>query len=57
MTKVPEGAKKRFEYCCKVSGEWRNWQTRRLQVPVFERMCGFKSRLAHHVMLQSFWDK
>ena len=24
------------------------WQTRRLQVPVSERTCGFKSRLAHH---------
>jgi hypothetical protein len=30
------------------SGEWRNWQTRRLQVPVSERMWGFKSPLAHH---------
>ena len=29
------------------SGEWRNWQTRRLQVPVSERMWGFKSPLAH----------
>lgn len=38
---------------CRVSGdvwclrEWRNWQTRWLQVPVLERACGFKSRLAH----------
>ena len=30
-------------------GEWRNWQTRRIQVPVSERMCGFKSRLAHQI--------
>ena len=30
------------------SGEWRNWQTRRIQVPVSERMWGFKSPLAHH---------
>src|SRR5262249_24060058 len=29
------------------SGEWRNWQTRRLQVPVSERMWVFKSPLAH----------
>ena len=28
-------------------GEWRNWQTRRIQVPVSERMWGFKSLLAH----------
>ncbi len=28
-------------------GEWRNRQTRRLQVPVSERMWGFKSPLAH----------
>src|SRR2546421_6070520 len=28
-------------------GEWRNWQTRRIQVPVSERMWGFKSPLAH----------
>lgn len=27
--------------------EWRNWQTRWLQVPVFERTWGFKSPLAH----------
>src|SRR5690606_29062401 len=31
--------------CC--SGEWRNWQTRWLQVPVSERTWGFKSPLAH----------
>ena len=29
------------------SREWRNWQTRWLQVPVFERTWGFKSPLAH----------
>ena len=28
-------------------GRVAKWQTRWLQVPVFERMCGFKSRLAH----------
>lgn len=28
--------------------EWRNWQTRRLQVPVPERVWGFKSPLAHN---------
>src|SRR6266516_3303019 len=32
---------------CRTAGEWRNWQTRRLQVPVSERMWGFKSPLAH----------
>src|SRR4029453_11941396 len=29
------------------SGEWRNWQTRWLQVPVAARAWGFKSPLAH----------
>ena len=29
------------------SGEWRNWQTRWLQVPVSVRTWGFKSPLAH----------
>ena len=29
------------------SREWRNWQTRWLQVPVPERVWGFKSPLAH----------
>ncbi len=28
-------------------GEWRNWQTRRIQVPVIARSWGFKSPLAH----------
>ena len=27
--------------------EWRNWQTRRLQVPVVAILCGFKSRFLH----------
>ena len=27
--------------------EWRNWQTRRLQVPVVATQCGFKSHLLH----------
>ena len=27
--------------------EWRNWQTRRLQVPVVAISCGFKSRFLH----------
>ena len=27
--------------------EWRNWQTRRLQVPVVARSCGFKSHFLH----------
>ena len=29
--------------------EWRNWQTRRIQVPVPARVWGFKSPLAHDV--------
>ena len=28
-------------------GEWRNWQTRRIQVPVIARSWGFNSPLAH----------
>ncbi len=31
-------------------GEWRNWQTRRLQVPVGASPWGFKSPLAHDVI-------
>ncbi len=31
------------------SGEWRNWQTRRIQVPVAARLWGFKSPLAHSI--------
>ncbi len=31
------------------SGEWRNWQTRWLQVPVIARSWGFKSPLAHQM--------
>ncbi|MCU1442077.1 MAG: hypothetical protein JWQ59_227, partial [Cryobacterium sp.] len=30
--------------------EWRNWQTRWLQVPVPARAWGFKSPLAHTVV-------
>ena len=30
--------------------EWRNWQTRRLQVPVVARSCGFKSHLLHYFL-------
>ena len=32
-------------------GEWRNWQTRRIQVPVSERTWGFNSPLAHDPLL------
>ena len=28
--------------------EWRNWQTRRLQVPVVATSCGFKSHLLQY---------
>ena len=31
--------------------KWRNWQTRRLQVPVVAIPCGFKSRLPHFFYL------
>ena len=31
------------------TGEWRNWQTRRIQVPVSERTWGFNSPLAHYL--------
>ena len=34
------------------SGEWRNRQTRRLQMPVFARTWGFKPPLAHTVYYQ-----
>jgi hypothetical protein len=40
------GAKSACYYA--VPGEWRNWQTRRIQVPVSERTWGFNSPLAHH---------
>ena len=40
---------RRLRYPSKLhSGEWRNWQTRWLQVPVSVRTWGFKSPLAHH---------
>ncbi len=29
--------------------KWRNWQTRRLQVPVVAISCGFKSHLLHFI--------
>ena len=32
--------------------EWRNWQTRRLQVPVVAISCGFKSRFLHFKFYQ-----
>ena len=42
------GWKTRALGCPGYSGEWRNWQTRWIQVPVSERTWGFKSPLAHH---------
>ena len=36
-----------------VAQEWRNWQTRRLQVPVAAMSCGFKSHLLHFVICLS----
>ena len=35
-------------FIIKVVQEWRNWQTRRLQVPVVAISCGFKSRFLHY---------
>ncbi len=35
-----------YIYCAKQ--KWRNWQTRRLQVPVVAISCGFKSHLLHN---------
>ena len=34
--------------------EWRNWQTRKLQVLVTARPCGFKSHLLHFYALLYF---
>ena len=34
--------------------EWRNWQTRRLQVPVVAISCGFKSHLLHPFFILSY---
>ena len=49
MSRRGGGAPRQQGLLCPVhSGEWRNWQTRRIQVPVSERMWGFKSPLAHH---------
>ena len=33
--------------------EWRNWQTRRLQVPVVAISCGFKSHFLHSFFIYS----
>jgi hypothetical protein len=38
--------------CTDGEREWRNWQTRTVQVRVPERAWGFKSPLAHHVLSQ-----
>ena len=32
----------------RVGPGWRNWQTRRIQNPLAERSCGFKSRPGHN---------
>ena len=39
--------------------EWRNWQTRRLQVPVVARSCGFKSLIEANGTIDSIdeWGK
>ena len=39
-----KGQKRYYTSCVQ---EWRNWQTRRLQVPVAAMSCGFKSHLLH----------
>ena len=43
----------RFSFCINIAvmRKWRNWQTRRLQVPVVAIPCGFKSRLPHFFYL------
>ena len=41
-------SKKRYNSFCQIDMQkWRNWQTRRLQVPVAAMSCGFKSHLLH----------
>ena len=45
LPRMAEGPRKVLIFLS--SREWRNWQTRWLQVPVFERTWGFKSPLAH----------
>ena len=35
--------------------EWRNWQTRRLQVPVVAISCGFKSHFLHLSEAEEFF--
>ena len=40
-------------FIIKVVQEWRNWQTRRLQVPVVAISCGFKSRFLHYFLCRS----
>ena len=42
-------SKSRYNIDC--SQKWRNWQTRRLQVPVVAISCGFKSHLLHRKSL------
>ena len=37
--------------------EWRNSQTRRLQVPVTARPCGFKSHLLHFLLSEGSMNK
>jgi hypothetical protein len=46
--RIPRMANSQLKVLASLSSrEWRNWQTRWLQVPVFERTWGFKSPLAH----------
>ena len=42
--------------CCSKNKmrKWRNWQTRRLQVPVVAIPCGFKSRLPHSFFICNY---
>lgn len=42
---IDRSPKRRYNTSC--AQEWRNWQTRRLQVPVVAISCGFKSHLLH----------
>ena len=40
-----------YNFIIKDVQEWRNWQTRRLQVPVVAISCGFKSRFLHYFFI------
>ena len=48
---VDKCVSKRYNSFCQFDMQkWRNWQTRRLQVPVAAMSCGFKSHLLHYLI-------